>query len=212
MTEQRTLYIVRRPPFPGLLAALFAVFLASATIAQQNLDFYGRWMPASSTAGDWPLFVERARIYNRNDDGEIIDEGYYQVIKDFDSHVLIHSWLVWSNTIKEGAGTDPDLLILSIKDWSAEGYPPERHLNIEYCGDLAINKFFFEGEDGDKIWDRIMAWSNKKGDFSKFLSRFPNASELLDRFPNRCLFDPVVKTFRGDPGGRMRFRKKLKDN
>lgn len=207
--------VLRSGLLPGLLAAFFAVFLASATIAQEDLRFFGRWLPGSKTAGGWPLFVEPGRIYNVNDEGEIVYEEHYEVIKDFGSQVVIKNWLVSPDMIEMGARTSPGLVILSIEDWSAEGYPPERHLYFEYCGGDVVNSFFFADDDPDKIWARIMAWSvksNKEEDFSRFLSRFPRIPKFLDRFQNRCLFDPVEKAFRDGGGGGMIFIQKLERN
>ena len=159
------------------VAGFFLIWAPTAT-AQEDQRFFGRWLPASTSAGGWPLIVEPGRIYDVIDNGEIGTEEHYQVIRDFGDQLLIKSWYV--KHFVEGAGSEPSLTLLSVSEHPAyEKYPPYLLLEIDNCSGMYTEAYFFSDDDLEKTWVRILAWSKQKGEFP----------EELYRDVNRCVIE-----------------------
>ena len=158
------------------LCWLVAIFLgATGTAAQEDQRFFGRWLPASTSAGGWLFIVEPGRMYNVNDRGEIVYEERFQVIRDLGDRVAIKSWPV--KLMMEGGSTKPRLMTFHLNE-----KPPFQILEVSYCVSPPVNAYFFKSDQPDKIWARIMTWSKKDGHFS----------ELLHRFWDDCVIEPTT--------------------
>ena len=181
--------------FTSFCVAGFFLIWAPTAMAQEDQRFFGRWLPASTSAGGWPLIVEPGRFYSLNHKDEIVDEEHYQLIRDFGDRLVIKSWPV--KPIIEGARTDPDLMILVVRD-----NPPFQSLEIDYCGAMHVNAFFFSDDNPEEIWARIMAWSKQEGQFP----------EILSRFPNRCMIEQADETVTLSTSSGMGFYRELEKN